>query len=133
MCWNSYLYQIEFVCGPSYHTRAQLECDMRPHKQRDLIQLAVPHMNVVPGVWFYFYHSLHKTAHKCQIKMKKPTHIFCQNSLIQLTFYLHFDVHFMSTKNVIQGVCITFIVNVIWRLYHILLGCIISYWAVSPL
>ena len=43
--WNSYLYQIEFVCVASYHTRAQLECDMRaqlecdmrPHKQRDLI------------------------------------------------------------------------------------------------
>ena len=37
--WNSYFYQIEFVCA--------LSCDMRPHTQRDLIQLAVPHMSVV--------------------------------------------------------------------------------------
>ena len=29
------------VCGISYHTRAHLECDMRHHKQRDLIQVAV--------------------------------------------------------------------------------------------
>ena len=35
------------VCGASYHTRAALSYDMRPHKQRDLIQLAVPHMSVV--------------------------------------------------------------------------------------
>ena len=53
--WTSYLYQIEFVCGVSYHMRAQLECDMRPHKQRDLIQLAVAHTSVVLHLSFIAY------------------------------------------------------------------------------
>ena len=53
--WNSYLYQIEFVCGDSYHMRAQLERDMRPHKKRDLLQLAVAHMSVVLHLSFIAY------------------------------------------------------------------------------
>ena len=57
-CVNSYLYQIEIVCGASYHTRAQLKCDMRPCKQRDLIQLAVTHMSVVLLLSFIAYKQL---------------------------------------------------------------------------
>ena len=56
--WNSYLYQIEFVCGGSYHTRVQLECDMRTHKQQDLIQLAVPHMSVVLRLSFIYIYMV---------------------------------------------------------------------------
>ena len=57
---SSYLYQIEFVSGASYHMRAQLECDIRPHKQRDLIQVAVAHMSVV-----LLYHSLNINGYNC--------------------------------------------------------------------
>ena len=35
------------LVGTSYDRRAQLSCDMRPHKQLDLIQLAIPHTHVV--------------------------------------------------------------------------------------
>ena len=45
--WNSYLDQIEFACGASYHMSVQLECDMRTNKQHDLIQLAIAHMSVI--------------------------------------------------------------------------------------
>ena len=43
------------VCGASYHTRVLRECDMRPHKQRDPIQLDVPHASVVLLLSFIAY------------------------------------------------------------------------------
>ena len=62
----------------------------RPHKQRDLIQLDIPHT-----VWFYFYHSLHRNGHKCQIKMKNTPliKILCFN---QHSPMVHFSLMCIS-------------------------------------
>ena len=51
------------VCGASYHTRAALSCDMRPHKQtRSDTSSCSTHSCGVPILFNYIYYSMHCTS-----------------------------------------------------------------------
>ena len=57
-CIKVWIFRILHNCvcvwgGDSYHTQAALSCNLRPHKQQDLIQLAVPHTHVVFLLYLY--------------------------------------------------------------------------------
>ena len=48
---------MEFFCGTSYHMSVQLECDMRPHEEPDLIQVSVSQTSVVLLLPFIAYNG----------------------------------------------------------------------------
>ena len=123
---------LDCVCGDSYHMRVQHKCDIRPHKQWDLIWLTVPHTHVVLLVSFIAYKwammtNKDETAHLFAKFLIQSTFTNVPLSLVCVTLFLHtfFYIHITLNKDVIQGGCITFILNEMGDVTkHILLGCI---------